>query len=277
MAKNDEIDYVKNVAQIENVSIEEFNDYLFRKPFSDNRCGEYLMDIAQVIQLLPRPPGRLLDIGVGSGWTSELFCQRGYDVLGLDISPDMIALANKRSRERLAFRVCDYEIGPIPGNFDAAVVYDALHHSEDTLPVIRNIYDALKDGGILVTVEPGFGHSRTEDSVGVMEKYGTTEKDMPACWQRELMSSAGFGSVQQFIRVSQLPLHDLGTVAGAVEQARHKLSLSYESSAGMTSIVVAHKTPRDESSLIPTSKIKKALLGLAAVHDEYVKKYLNDN
>jgi SAM-dependent methyltransferase len=135
MAKADEIEYIKQVARTEGVSQEEFRRYLAKKPFSDVRCGEYLMDIAQVMRALPPPPGKLLDVGVGSGWTSELFAIRGYDVLGLDISPDMIELAKQRSGN-LKFLVCDYETGPLPGGFDIAVIYDALHHAEDEFAVL---------------------------------------------------------------------------------------------------------------------------------------------
>ena len=146
MAKVNGIECIEQVARTEGVSVEEFSRYLAKKPFSDVRCGEYLMDIAQVMRALPPPPARLLDVGVGSGWTSELFAMRGYDVLGLDISPDMIELANKRSGN-LKFLVCDYETGPIPGNFNIAVIYDALHHAEDEFSVLLNIYNALSGRG----------------------------------------------------------------------------------------------------------------------------------
>lgn len=271
MAKVDEIDYISKVAEVENVSVEQFNDYLCRKPFSDDRCGDYLMDIAQVMTLLPHPPAKLLDVGVGSGWTSELFAQRGYDVVGLDISPDMIRLANKRARSNLSFQVCDYEAGSMPKGFGVAVIYDSLHHAEDTFAVIRNVFDALVDGGILVTVEPGDGHSKTADSIEVMRKYGTTEKDMPACWQRELMAQAGFGEITQHIRLSQLPIEDISTVSGAIGQARAGLSLAYEASKGMTSIVVAKKY-RGKPPFVKTSQISDALLSLAVAHDQQVQK-----
>ena len=196
MAKEHEIEYIRQVTKIENVPIEQFRQYLANKPFSDLRCGEYLMDVAQIFNLLPPPPAKLLDVGVGSGWTSELFAMRGYEVLGLDISPDMIDLANMRSG-KARFLVCDYETGPIPGGFDVAVIYDALHHAEDELSVLRNVFSALSDDGIIVTIEPGAGHSTTADSLEVMRKYGTTEKDMPFFHQKRLMQEAGFGVVEQ--------------------------------------------------------------------------------
>lgn len=81
------------------------------------------MDAAQIMNFPPPAPAKLLDVGVGSGWTSELFAKAGYEVTGIDISPDMIALAKLRDCSA-RFVVSDYEVGPIAGKFDAAVIYD---------------------------------------------------------------------------------------------------------------------------------------------------------
>lgn len=269
MAKVNEIDYIKQVARIACVSEGEFRQYLANKPFSDLRCGEYLMDIAQIIRLLPPPPQKLLDVGVGSGWTSELFAMRGYEVLGLDISPDMIELANKRSSQ-VKFSVCDYEMGPVPGGFDIAVIYDALHHAENEFAALQNIYNALSDGGILVTIEPGAGHSTTPESLEVMKMYGTTEKDMPFYHQRNLMQKAGFGVIEQYIRVSQLPLENVSTQSGSLRQVRHGLSLSYGSATGLTSVVVARKA-RCELGDNDNQNIAESLMKLSIVHDKFLQ------
>ncbi|WP_438394108.1 class I SAM-dependent methyltransferase [Caballeronia sp. DA-9] len=270
MAKADEIDYIKKVAEVEAFSTDDFIDYLARKPFSDARCGEYLMDIAQVMMLLPPPPAKLLDVGVGSGWTSELFASRGYEVLGLDISPDMIELANRRAHEGLSFQVCDYEAGTIPTGFDIAVIYDSLHHAEDEFKVVKNIFAALNDGGVLVTVEPGAGHSTTEDSIAVMKKYGTTEKDMPWSLQQKLMQKAGFGSVGQYLRLTQMPLTEISSTDGSLEQVRHAISLAYETSTGLTSIAVAKKTAEPVDPSDAQSERSKALLDLSEAHERHL-------
>lgn len=125
--------------------------------------------------------------------------QGRYEVTGIDISPGMIALAQRRDCGA-RFLILDYEVGPIPGEFDASVIYDALHHAEIEYPVIKNVYDALVPGCVLITIEPGRGHSTSADSLDAVAKYGTTEKDMPYSIQKKHMERAGFTNIKQYPR-----------------------------------------------------------------------------
>jgi hypothetical protein len=50
MATPDEINYIANVSKVLNVPLEQFENYLIGKPFSDQRRGWYLMDITQILQ-----------------------------------------------------------------------------------------------------------------------------------------------------------------------------------------------------------------------------------
>ena len=91
MAKQAEIDYLKRLTP------EEIR-HAVEKPFSDAGCAAELMEIAAIMALLPPPPARLLDLGCGAGWTSIFFARRGYEVVGVDISEDMILHANANKR-----------------------------------------------------------------------------------------------------------------------------------------------------------------------------------
>jgi SAM-dependent methyltransferase len=203
MGKANEIAYLQEVARINDLPLSVFQTYLLNKPFSDPKRHEYLMDVAQIMSLLPQSPARILDIGVGSGWTSEIFAKAGYDVTGIDISPDMIALA-KRRNTNARFFVSDYEAAPVVGNFDAAVIYDALHHADNEAIVVLHVFNALVPGGVLITIEPGRGHSVSADGIAAVSKYGTTEKDMPYYRQKIVMKQAGFSRVRQYPRASSL-------------------------------------------------------------------------
>ena len=65
-----------------------------------------------VLELLPRPwaNARLLDVGCGTGHWSRFFAEQGYDVVGLDISPEMIEVARSQR-----IPGCHFEIGDACG------------------------------------------------------------------------------------------------------------------------------------------------------------------
>ncbi|WP_443970019.1 class I SAM-dependent methyltransferase [Sphingobium sp. CR28] len=177
MAKEGERDYLAAIG-------EAGRHHAFNKPFSNHDCGLTLASIGAVMNLMPPLPARVLDLGCGSGWTSAFFARHGYDVVGQDIASDMIALAEEVKRhnhlgDNLNFVLSDYEGLDMPDSFDCAVFFDCLHHAEDEAAALRSVFTSLKPGGILITHEPGEGHSTTQASIEAMERYGVSERDMP--------------------------------------------------------------------------------------------------
>jgi len=177
MPKDAERAYLANIG-------EDGAHHSLHKPFSDPYCGLELASIGFIMGLLPSPPAHILDMGCGGGWTSQFFARAGYTVTGQDIAPDMIALAQENARingvaDRTTFVCSDFENLDLDGQFDAAIFFDALHHADDEALAIRSAYRALKPGGMLVTHEPGEGHSTAPGSIEAMERYGVNERDMP--------------------------------------------------------------------------------------------------
>lgn len=190
MAKEGERDYLAAIG-------EAGRHHAFNKPFSNHDCGLTLASIGAVMNLMPPLPARVLDLGCGSGWTSAFFARHGYDVVGQDIAPDMIALAEDVKRHHhqgnnLRFVLSDYEGLDMPDSFDCAVFFDCLHHAEDEAAALSSVFTALKPGGILITHEPGEGHSKTDAARQAMERYGVTERDMPPHLIIEKARKVGF-------------------------------------------------------------------------------------
>lgn len=195
MPKLGEINYLKTAGA-------EGIEHVRNKPFADAACGRYLGDLGLVMGLLPPPPARILDLGVGSGWTTLFLARRGYEVIGRDICPDMIAIA-EQNRDQLAgewasFEVGDYESLSYRNEFDAVLFYDALHHAEDERAALTAAYAALRPGGICLTVEPGEGHA--DVSAHAVREFGVTEKDMPPHHIIELGRAVGFRQFRVFAR-----------------------------------------------------------------------------
>jgi SAM-dependent methyltransferase len=177
MSKNSERNYLKTTGDAGRY-------HNLGKPFSDIQCSINLASIGTIIALLPPPPARILDMGCGAGWTSVFFAKRGYEVIGQDISEDMIDLARENQTrqgvgDNLSFVSADYESIGVDDQFDAVIFFDCLHHAEDERSAMASAHRALKPGGLLITHEPGEGHSTAPGSIAAMELYGVTEKDMP--------------------------------------------------------------------------------------------------
>jgi SAM-dependent methyltransferase len=201
VAKQGEIDYLKKLGE---AGIRHATD----KPFSDAECGALLMELGAILNLLPPPPARLLDLGCGTGWTSCFFARRGYEVVGQDIAADMIEQAHEnkiRYRvENVHFVECDYEDFDFEDEFDAAVFFDSLHHSLSEEDALRQVYRALKPGGVCVTSEPGLGHAGRPASRNAVERYDVTERDMHPGRIIRAGKKAGFARFRTFPHARQL-------------------------------------------------------------------------
>jgi SAM-dependent methyltransferase len=192
MAKQNEVAYVSRLSEHEVW-------HAVNKPFSDPNCGRYLLQLGTLFVLLPAR-ARLLDLGCGTGWTSQFFARAGYDVVGVDIAPSMIQLAeesrNRAGLGNLTFVCSDYEALSFRCEFDCAVFFESLHHAEDEGLALRKAYEALKPGGICLASEPGRGHH--DASQHVIERFGVNEKDMPPEHVVALARRAGFREFRVF-------------------------------------------------------------------------------
>lgn len=99
-------------------------------------------------------PGRVLDIGCGSGETLSLLKSIGWDVYGMDIDPKAIEIAHANSVENA--RVGTYEqLSRYKNNyFDAIRLYHVIEHLDDPANCMRLAYKKLKPGGELIIGTP---------------------------------------------------------------------------------------------------------------------------
>jgi len=107
--------------------------------------------------------GLVVDIGCGSGiWAGEL-ARRGYDALGIDISPAMIRLARAHA-PGAKFRVGSFLDTELPRCDAITAIGEVVNYAFDPHSGTRSLYGffdrvhaALRPGGIFVfdIVEPG--------------------------------------------------------------------------------------------------------------------------
>jgi len=108
-----------------------------------------------LLRHVPRSCTQALDIGCGTGGFSRLLAQQARHVLALDLSPQMIRLAQERSARfnNIEYQVADvlkYEL-PVD-HFDCIGSIATLHHLplEETLSRMKV---ALKVGGTLLILD----------------------------------------------------------------------------------------------------------------------------
>ncbi len=110
-------------------------------------------------------PKKILDFGCGSGDSSTELAALGYDVVGIDVSPDLIALAEQRARldgvvDRAKFMAVDGTTATLPAAaYDLVLVQAVLHHV-DLTESLRTLEHVLVPGGHVIIVEP-VAYSRT--------------------------------------------------------------------------------------------------------------------
>lgn len=183
----------------------------------------HFCDFANVAQALALAPDRrILDVGCGSGWLSEYFARLGYDVTGVDISPDLVEVARERvalvpygaddeTPLRCRFLVHDAEGLPLEEEFDAVVCYDSLHHFEDERAVLRGLAAMTKYGGSLFILEgdrPEEGSENEEELLEVMRDFGTLESPFSRDYLRALLDEFGFAVVGDYVSVNGLFARD---------------------------------------------------------------------
>ena len=113
-----------------------------------------------VINLITKPAGsRVADLGCGNGTLTKKLCDKGYNVVGIDSSEDMLSLARSKypelkfiNADALSFQL-DHEADVI---FSNAVFHWIDGCNQERL--IENISRQLVDGGELVCEFGGFGN-----------------------------------------------------------------------------------------------------------------------
>lgn len=100
------------------------------------------------------PAKRVLEVGCGTGFFSEIFSRTGAALRAIDISSELLEKARSRGLSGVEFRVSDIEHLPwADGFFDAAVGVRVLHHL-DMEAAFREIVRVLKPGGRIAFCEP---------------------------------------------------------------------------------------------------------------------------
>ncbi len=94
----------------------------------------------------------------GTGFLLEQLAGRGFSGVGVDLSPESVAIAQKRLEELGAADRLRAEVGsayePPEGRFELITLTDVLEHLEDPRACLRALRERLAPGGLLVISTP---------------------------------------------------------------------------------------------------------------------------
>lgn len=109
-------------------------------------------------------PLRVLEVGCGPGFICLEIARAGHSVIGIDLSPECIRVANDfaskdpliNERGSLEYVTGDFFTDKhLPAaSFDAVVFVGALHHFKEQDKVMQRIHDLLVPGGLAIAHEP---------------------------------------------------------------------------------------------------------------------------
>ena len=241
-------DYVERMPEGERL-------WLRTKPFSappNYELATCLRTFAHVVEHLGLGlRAQVLDVGCGPGWMSEFLARCGYWVTGIDISEDMVEIARLRvSRipeqvgdgiDPLAeFHAMPVREMPWTDRFDAAILYDTMHHFDDELETLRVIQRTLVPGGTIYIREgarPPQGSEGEQALIEEMRVRQTLESPFDPRYLLEVVREAGFEDVRRLLEVDELvAVDDLRQPFNALARL-----FRYRAGRGDINTVVAHK------------------------------------
>jgi len=140
----------------------------FNRPWLVNSFGsEILPAIPEAHERLTAdPPARVADVACGVGWAAIAIATAypGVTVDGFDLDASSIALARENARragvsDRVAFEVRDAADPAAVGQYDLAVIVEAVHDLSRPVDVLAAIHRMLRPGGIALVAD-----EKTEDA-----------------------------------------------------------------------------------------------------------------
>jgi SAM-dependent methyltransferase len=144
------------------VNIKEQMDDIYERlsldeiPWNLERPPELLVELVTSGWVLP---GDAVDLGCGAGNYAVWLASNGFEVTGLDISPEAVALAQKLAEKQgvsCRFLACDLtgEVEGLDLCFDFAFDWEVLHHvfPDDRERYVSNVHRMLRPGARYLSV-----------------------------------------------------------------------------------------------------------------------------
>lgn len=99
------------------------------------------------------PRGRLLDVGTGYGFFLALMQSRGWETMGLEVSPSGVQYGRKRWGLSILSQPWQ-EAAFQEGEFDVVTAFYVVEHLPDPMAFLREVHRILRPGGMILVRYP---------------------------------------------------------------------------------------------------------------------------
>ena len=161
------------------------------------QANERIIDAFVRLSGLPRG-ARVADLGCGSGVFTELLRRHGYDSVGVDISPKLVALG-RRKYPGVELIEGDAENLPFESaSLDGVLLSGLVHHFPDPRRLAGEVRRVLRNGGRFVAFDPNrmnpFMWLYRDRSSPFYSPIGVTENERPVlAWRvADVFRNEGF-------------------------------------------------------------------------------------
>ena len=132
-----------------------YDDYAAERTYREGRARDLLDWIAEAANV--HPPGTLLEVGSGFGFTRRAAAERGFSTTGVDVNPHAAAAARAlygmdTFRGTLAEALASRAI--TSGTFDLVLYQFVLEHLPDPVDELIRAANALSTNGVIALLLP---------------------------------------------------------------------------------------------------------------------------
>jgi len=204
------------------------------KRYTASRSHAQGKDLARLVALMPHDPtARLLDVATGTGHTALALAPHVREVVGLDLTPEMLAEAEELARlgnvANVSFVQGDaLELPFAPQSFDLVTCRRAPHHFPDIPRFLREVVRVLRPGGLFGLVD----QTTPESAIGarLIERFEQLRDPSHVHaltvseWQRAF-EDAGLHVRHLELDMEERDVAEYLDVAGVDEERRQQIAL----------------------------------------------------
>ncbi|QBR92397.1 class I SAM-dependent methyltransferase [Nocardioides euryhalodurans] len=162
---------------------------------ADPACRAAWRDL--LLGVLPSPPARVADLGCGTGTLSLLLAEEGFEVTGVDFSPEMLQRARTKAGHVVRFHEGDAAAPPLEeAAHDVVLCRHVLWALPSPSEVLERWLRLLAPGGRLVLVEGDWSTGAGLSAEATLALVRGTGREAtlrrlpePVFWGREITDS----------------------------------------------------------------------------------------